>query len=384
MARVLLIGTFETKQAELGYLTDALERNGLDVERVDVSLGSGGVVWSGAEKLARMAERAEVAAAQIAERCDECYVALGVGGGTGGEIVLAALKGLPAAYPKLLITTMAFDPRAALADTAISLIPTLCDIEGLNPTLRQVFENTAAAVAGIYRAQIAPRSDALSVAVTTLGATNRAGSEVTRLLAETGREATVFHANGYGGAAFARFVEEGHAKAVIDLCTHELGRIRLAGAHVPMPTRFSCANALPRVVMPGGLNFIGLGAVETVDDAYLARAHYRHSSQFTHVKLTEAEMEDQAAALADILNAATAPCHVILPMGGFSHEDRAGGAIVDEGLRTIAADVLEAKATAFQVTRLPHHINTSETAAAVVAALTVALDASPTQRTKHA
>ncbi len=45
MARVLLIGTFETKQAELAYLSDALTRNGLTVEEVDVSLGSGGVVF---------------------------------------------------------------------------------------------------------------------------------------------------------------------------------------------------------------------------------------------------------------------------------------------------------------------------------------------------
>lgn len=383
MARVLLIGTFETKQAELGYLADALTRNDLVVEQVDVSLGSGGVVWSGAEKLARMAEKAEVAAAQIAARCDDCYVALGVGGGTGGEIVLAALKGLPAAYPKLLITTLAFDPRAALADTAITLIPTLCDIEGLNPTLRQVFENTAAAVAGIYRAQIAPRNNLPSVAVTTLGATNKAGSEITRLLAETGKEATVFHANGYGGAAFARFVAEGHAKAVIDLNVHELGRIRLAGAHVPMPTRFSCSNALPRVVLPGALNFIGLGAIDTVSAEHRARPHYRHSSQFTHVKLTEDEMADQATALAEHLNQATAPCHLLIPMGGFSHEDRPGGAIEDANLREVFAQTLEPEAQTFQVTRIPHHINTPETAKAAVEALNIALETATTQRTEH-
>ncbi|MBY4891258.1 Tm-1-like ATP-binding domain-containing protein [Rhodobacteraceae bacterium N5(2021)] len=383
MARVLLIGTFETKQAELGYLADALPRNGVDVEEVDVSLGSGGVIWSGTEKLARMAEKAQIAATRIAARCGACDVALGVGGGTGGEIVLAALKGLPAAYPKLLITTLAFDPRAALADTAITLIPTLCDIEGLNPALRQVFENTAAAVAGLCAAPRAPRSDALSVAVTTLGATNRAGVEVTRLLAETGREATVFHANGYGGAAFTRFVAEGTAKAVIDLGVQELGRLRLAGAHVPMPARFSCANALPRVVLPGALNFIGLGAVETLSTAHLARAHYRHSGQFTHVKLTEDEMADQAKALAEALNAATAPCRVLVPMGGFSHEDRPGGAIEDPNLRNVAADVLEANARAFDVTRLPRQINTPETARAVIRALENALNTATTQRTQH-
>ncbi len=371
--KVLLIGTFETKSVELGYLSEALARNGLDVEPVDVSLGAGGTVLSGAEKLARMAERAEAAAAHIAAHCDECYVAVGVGGGTGGEIVLAALKGLPAVYPKVLITTMAFDPRAALADTAITLVPTLCDIEGLNPMLRQVFENAAAMVAGLYRAQVPTAERATAVAVTTLGATGRAGAEVARLLGDLGFEPTVFHANGYGGAAFARFVQESAVAGVIDLNVHELGRLRLAGAHVPMPTRFSCANGLPRVVLPGALNFIGLGEIGTLLPEHVERPHYRHSAYFTHVKLTEAEMASQAQALAGLLNEAQAPCHVILPMGGFSHEDRIGGAIEDAHLRTVAAEVLEAEARAYSTQRIPDHINTPETAQAAVSALQTAM-----------
>ena len=369
MTQVLLIGTFETKQDELAYLTDALRRNGLDVEPVDVSLGAGGTVLSGAEKLERMAQRAEEAANHIAAHCEECYVALGVGGGTGGEIVLAALRGLPAVYPKVLITTMAFDPRAALADSAITLVPTLCDIEGLNPILRQVFENTAAMVAGLYRAQIAPATDARAIAVTTLGATGRAGSEVARLLREAAFEATVFHANGYGGAAFARFVDEGRVEGIIDLNVHELGRIRLAGAHVPMPKRFSSGAGIPKITLPGGLNFIGLGEIKTLTGEHRDRPHYRHSAYFTHVKLTEGEMTDQATALAETLNAAPKPGHVILPMGGFSHEDRPGGAIEDTRLRDIAAEVLEAEAQNYTTERVPHHINTTETAQAAVGAL---------------
>ncbi len=358
----------------------ALRAHGLEVEMMDVSLGSGGAVWSGAEKLARMAARAEAAAADIAARCGDCKVAIGIGGGTGGEIVLAAIKGLPATYPRILVTTLAFDPRPALADSSITIIPTLCDIEGLNTQLRQVFENAAAMVAGLTRAQPVAPGDRPNIAVTTLGATGRAGAEISRELSDQGFEATVFHANGYGGAAFSRFVTEGHADGVIDMNVHELGRIRLAGAHVPMPDRFTGAASLPRVVLPGALNFIGLGAIETVGDAYLDRPHYRHTAQFTHVKLTDAEMEDQATALAEALNQATAPCHVLIPMGGFSHEDRPGGAIDDEALRQIAADTLEQYARAYTVARLHHHINTPDVARAAVAALGAAM----TQRTEHA
>jgi len=369
MARVLLIGTFETKRAELDYLAGALEDHGLEVSTLDVSLANNGVIWSGAEKLSQMAAKAEAAAAHITEHSAECAVAIGVGGGTGGEIILAAMKGLPSAYPKILITTLAFDPRPALADSSITIIPTLCDIEGLNTYLKQVFENAAAGVAGLAKRRTVPGSGKACVAITTLGATGIAGAEIARILDATGHEATVFHANGYGGAAFTRFVEEGHAQGVIDLNVHELGRLRLAGAHVPMPTRFSAAHDLPRIVLPGALNFIGLGAIDTVSDAHKARPHYRHTAQFTHIKLTTDEMADQATALADQLNAAGAPCHVILPMGGFSHEDRPGGAIEDPGLRAIAAETLERCAKNYTTQRIDHHINTPDCAQVAVAAL---------------
>jgi uncharacterized protein (UPF0261 family) len=131
-------------------------------------------------------------------------------------------------------------------------------------------------------------------------------------------------------------------------------------------------------VLPGALNFLGLGAPETILDTYLSRPHYRHTNQFTHVKWTPNEMVSQTTELAAILNQLR-DCHVILPMGGFSHEDRAGGAIEDEGLRNIAADLLENAAQAYTTQRLTHHINAPETAHAAVDALHSAL----TKRNTH-
>lgn len=369
MTRVLLIGTHETKGAELAALSDALVAHGIVPDPVDISLGAGGAVLPGAAKLARMEARADEAGLEAAARAKGCLAALAIGGGTGGEVALGVLRVLPADLPKLLITTLAFDPRGPLADCGIMLIPTLCDIEGVNPTLARVFETAAAMVAGLATALPVTAATGLSVAVSTLGATGPAGAAVARALSNRGAVATVFHANGYGGAAFARFIREGQAAGVIDLNVHELGRMRLAGAYVPMPDRFTGASALPRIVVPGALNFLGLGAIDTLKPDHRARPHYRHTGHFTHVQLTEAEMETQAAALADALNQSTAPTHVLIPMGGFSHEDRPGGAIEAPQLRAIAAEVLEAQARAFSVEALPHHINAPETAQAAVDAL---------------
>ncbi len=201
MARVLLIGTFETKLEELSYLRLALKGHGLEVGTLDASLASQGAVWSGAENLAQMAARAEEAA-HITDNSNKYHVAIGVGGGTGGEIVLAAMKGLPSNYPKVLITTLAFDPRPALANSSVTIVPTLCDIEGMNVYLKQVFENAAGAVAGLTRAHAVSPSARKCVAITTLGATGLAGAQIAAALVDQGYEPTVFHANGYGGAAF--------------------------------------------------------------------------------------------------------------------------------------------------------------------------------------
>ncbi len=368
-AQVLLIGTQETKPTELAALTEALQAQGLTVHLIDISLGAGGAVLPGAQKLALMTKRAAEASVQARALAPESIAALGIGGGTGGEIALDVLCALPSDLPRMLITTLAFDPRARLADSAITLVPTLCDIEGINPILARVFTQAAAMIGGLRNMHPPRASERRAIAVSTLGATGPAGAAVAQTLARHGLEATVFHSNGYGGAAFTRFIRDGNASGVIDLNVHELGRMNLAGVCVPMPDRFTSASHLPRVVLPGALNFLGLGAIETIDKAHLGRPHYQHSGYFTHVKLTGPEMEQQARALADALNAATAATHVVIPMGGFSHEDRPGGAIEDASLRNITADVLEAHATAYTVERTHHHINAPETAHLAVDAL---------------
>lgn len=383
MSRVLVIGTVETKGPAIDYLTSALGRHGLSVELLDISLGAVGQPLGGPAKLALMEQRARQAAQQAADKFPDCIAAVGMGGGTGGEVILGAFRGLPARYPKFLVTTLAFDPRAALADTAVTLIPTLCDIEGMNSQLASVFDSTAAMVAGMADLRVVPQPRRTSIGVTTLGATGAAGAHIAERLEAQGFEATLYHANGYGGAAFNRFTAEGRFDAVIDLNVHELGRMRLAGAHVGMPERFTAASHLPRVVLPGALNFIGLGMVDTIAKDYLARPHYRHSGHFTHVKLTGTEMESQAEALAQALNKGTGETRVIVPMGGFSHQDRPGGAIEDPRLREIAAEILSAEARAFSVDIIPFHINAPETAAAAVAALNVVMGLHDEKRTNH-
>lgn len=362
-ARVALLGTEETKSEELGALEGMLAGRKLDVARVDLSLGSAGAVWSNGEKLRRMDETAARGAAALREL--DARAAIAVGGGTGSEIALRAMRAMPLDAPRFLVTTLPFDPRAAVADSPVALIPSPCDFQGMNATLRRIFAQAAAMVAASVATPAAER-EASGVAVSTLGVTQGAGGEVVRLLRQAGRETLAFHAAGFGGAALARFAREERLAGVVDLAVHEIVRMTVHGCHAPMPDRFTSASGLPRVALPGGINFLDCGASSLLTDAWRARPHCRHNRFATHVRLTVEEVEGAARALARDLNASTAPCIVLLPMGGFSSEDRPGGLLEGPEIRDRAAGVLEEEARAYDAVRLPHHINAPETAAEAV------------------
>jgi len=326
----------------------------------DISLNTGGKVLDGADKCLAMQAAADDALGEVSQAVQSgTEVVVGIGGGTGGEIILSVLRALPVTFPKVLVSTLPFDPRAALSDNAIILVPTLADLSGLNAILRDALENTAHVTAGLCTkarkgelTQVTP-----SVGITGLGATDTAVRSLVDALAAQGRESTVFHSNGYGGAAFARFAAHGAFDAIVDLTPHELTRLHIGGAHVSMPGRFSAGSALPRIVLPGGLNFIGLGPKSTLAAGHRSRPHYEHSGYFSHVKMTPDEIALLAGHMARNLNALDGPCAVILPMGGFSHQDRPGGEIEDPALRAVFRDALTgALAPRIAVTELDAHL----------------------------
>jgi uncharacterized protein (UPF0261 family) len=358
MAQVLVLATMATKAEEANFLRNQLVAAGVTPEIVDISLQTDGAILDGEGKCHAMSAAAENAIELILNHKD-VEVVVGIGGGTGGEIALQVMRSLPITFPKVLVTTLPFDPRIAVADNSIVIVPTLADISGLNDMLRDVFENTALMASGLCQKAHKGEKQVFdrSVGITALGATEGAVKPLVAAFSAKGRETTVFHSNGYGGAAFARFAERDCFDAIIDLTPHELTRIHIAGAHVPMPSRFSAAGHLPRIVLPGAMNFIGLGQKDLIPERYLKRPHYQHSGLFTHVKLTPDEMVQVTMRLADALNALPGPCAVIVPMGGFSHHDRPGGAIEDPELRAIFADTLDKHLNAVPITRIDAHIS---------------------------
>jgi len=341
-ATVVVLSTLETKREETDYLVQCLLNCGTAVRVLDISLASGGTILDGLGKLDAMEAQVHKATRTLAAQLDQTRAIIGLGGGTGGEIAMRIFRSLPVTFPKVLITPLPFDPRAAVAETSVILVPTLVDICGLNDTLRAVLQNAAAMTAGMCN-KSGKMAAPPSIGVTGLGSTEAAVTRLVSHLSAQGHEATVFHSNGFGGAGFARFATEGAFKAIVDLTPHEVTRLHIAGAHVDMPNRFTAGGDLPRIVLPGATNFVGLGEASTLSSEYLERSHYQHSGYFTHAKVTSDEMEKVATVLVEALNANTGPRALIVPMGGFSHQDCPGGIIEDPALRGVFLETTRAK-----------------------------------------
>ena len=340
---ILFLVTLDTKTLEAEHLRKAIERYGFDVRYIDISLDRDNSALHGHEKIDLMNRVADDCLPEVSDLIEKgTRLVMGMGGGTGSQIVLKIFKKLPLNFPKLLITTLPFDPRNAVADNNIILIPTPYDIQGMNPLLDETFERVAALTNGILSSKGANESRELkkNIAISALGVTNKGVIEIQSQLAGGDYNTIIFHSNGYGGAALVRAVDEEIVHGLIDFTPHELTRMRLAGAHVDMDRRFTAAveKDLPMIIVPGGLNFVGLGAFEELEEAYRRRPVFRHSELFTHVAVLPEEMESQTEYLMSCLANGPSEIQVLVPMQGFSNTDREGQELFSPELRQIFVD----------------------------------------------
>ncbi len=176
--------------------------------------------------------------------------------------------------PKVIVTPIAsghrrFGPLVGTKD--VMVVHSVVDILGLNPISTVVFDNVAAALAGMA-AHCRPMdlsSTRPRVAVTMLGNTTTAVMMVRDRLAAHGVEAVVFHSNGVGGPAMEELADGGLFAGVIDFTTDELTDELVGGFHAAGPDRLRRIGrlGLPQVVVPGCIDFSVHGRPDAVPRA---------------------------------------------------------------------------------------------------------------------
>ena len=207
------------------------------------------------------------------------------------------------------------------------------DILGLNGISRPIFDNAAAAMAGMVK----DAGSALGtlgehcVGITMLGQTTPGVMRLRERLLEAGHEPVIFHANGVGGPAMEHLCEEGAIQGVVDYTLSEVANSLLNGLHSTGPDRLRVVGrlGLPQVVVPGCVDFFNQGPRDSVPERYRSRQSYFHNPVATLVRLTRDEEAELGALVAERLNEAIGPVRVVAPTRGFSLADAEGGDLWD-------------------------------------------------------
>ena len=259
-----------------------------------------------------------------------------LGGAEGALLGAAAMQALPVGVPKLLVSPCASGRRRFgdfVGESDVCVMHSVVDILGLNGISRPIFDNAAAAMAGMVR----DAGSALGtlgehcVGITMLGQTTPGVMRLRAALERAGHEPVIFHANGVGGPAMEHLCEEGALQGVVDYTLSELANSLMDGIHSTGPERLTVAGrlGLPQVVVPGCVDFFNQGPRHTVPERYRDRKSYFHNPVATLVRLTRDEEAELGEIVASRLNGAIGPVRVVAPTRGFSLADAEGGDLWD-------------------------------------------------------
>lgn len=380
---VIVMGTMDTKGAELTFLAERVRAHGCRALLMDVSanrdtpfqadISSAEVARAAGQDIdaVRALPRGEAvsvicdgAAALLADitASGRAHGVIGAGGSGGTTICAAAMRALPYGVPKVLVSTLASGNTRWHVDISdIVMMPSLLDISGLNPLLEMVLNNAAAAVCGMARGHqpYAPSGKTV-VALTMYGTTTPGVSRARQDVEQAGYETWVFHASGVGGRTMERLLRLGRIHAVLDMTLAEIGAHLVGGLHDAGPDRLAAAGALglPQVIVPGAADTIVLPPRDQVPERFAGRTLNFHNPTMTTMRTNAAENVAIARFIAGKLNQARGPVVVALPLGGLSSIDRPGKIFYDPAANAALFDTLRSALNpAVRVVESEHHLD---------------------------
>src|ERR1035441_3549747 len=226
---VLVVGSLDTKGAEIGFLRDRLRAAGLTPEVVDIGVLGPAMIAAdvsreeiaaaGGESIAQLVVAGDRGRAMAAmHKGLAAWVCggreagmpagmLAIGGSAGTAVATAGMRELPIGVPKLMVSTMASgDVRPYVGTSDICMMYSVADFTGLNRLTTTILANAAHAMAGMCSfggrpAAADTAAERTLLAATMFGVTTPCVNRVKELIEREGYELLVFHATGTGGQA---------------------------------------------------------------------------------------------------------------------------------------------------------------------------------------
>ncbi|MEJ2164308.1 MAG: Tm-1-like ATP-binding domain-containing protein [Desulfobacterales bacterium] len=354
---IVIVGTLDTKELEVGFLKDLIEQRGHVPVVVDCGVLQDPSFIPDISRHA-VAEAADTSIAEILKKADKNHavrtmaqgavktaVALHAQGKLDGIISLGGIQGtvigttvmqaLPFGVPKVMISAVAngkaaFGPFVGIRD--IMILHSVADILGLNAVTRRVLAEGAGAVVGMvemgYDSGDATRP---AVALTSAGVTTPCANRARELLEGLGYEVIAFHCNGIGAQAMEEMAAAGKLAGIFDLSPHDITDYLFGGIMPAAANRLqaSCRRGVPQVVAPGCADIVLYGPVADIPSEILKRKYVIHNPIHTHVKANYREMFELGRFIAARLGRSKGYATVLVPGRGFSQLNRAGGPIYE-------------------------------------------------------
>ncbi|PYH75705.1 hypothetical protein BO82DRAFT_359815 [Aspergillus uvarum CBS 121591] len=389
MLHIILLGTLDTKRAEVLYVYDQLKEAAasfstpLDITLVDCgrqAITADAITIGHTDLVAKYApghgpKLMDLPRGQAIEflitcvsRCvtdliqnNDIHGIVGTGGSGGTSLIAAVLRmAAPIGLPKLIVSTVASGNTGPLVgECDITLMYSVVDIAGTNRLLRDVLGNAAGAIFGMastYQRRLRAarsligaqeNSRVTRVGITMFGVTTHCVDSIRRHLeAKFAVEVYVFHATGHGGKAMERLVEEGQLDAILDITTTEICDLIVGGTMSCETSRLEATlqRGIPNIISVGATDMVNFGPLDTVPQQYRERNLEVHNPSVTLLRTSVDECRQVGDFIVDKLLRFTqepSMVEVWLPEGGFSSMATAGSVFADAKADAALVDVIK-------------------------------------------
>lgn len=397
-----MVGCFDTKGEDFAYLYRCLSQKNSNIISINTGvLGSTELfpVIVEAEDVAKagnanilelrknkdrgiavdkMGEGAARIVAQILSQ-QAIHGIIGMGGGGGTFIALAAMRALPFGIPKLCLSTLATkDLSSHIGSKDITLMPSIVDVAGLNSISRVLINQAAGAISGMMDASVLSDNNYKgSIAISVFGNTTACVDRCTEILKNRRYDVLAFHAIGVGGQTMEALITDGCFDAILDITTTELADDLCGGICSAGPDRLTAAGkkGIPQVVVPGCLDMVNFGTLNTVPEKYKHRQLYSWAPDVTLMRTNKEENNVLGEAIARKVNASKAAVTVLLPLGGISKIGAKGEIFHNPEIDKVLFDAIKKNVKeSVTVLEVDCNINTPEFADEAVKALFKLID----------
>lgn len=384
-ARILIVGTVDTKSDEIGFLREQVRAAGAEPLIMDVGVLAQGhvtpditneevaraagvtlqqVIDSGDENsaMALMAQGASALSVQL-HRAGRMNGLLALGGTMGTDLALDVASSLPLGVPKVVLSTVAFSPLLPPERMPPDLIMVLWagGLYGLNSLCQSALAQAAGAVVGASRLARRPSFDRPVVGMTSLGSSClKYMVQLQPELDQRGFDLAVFHTTGMGGRAFESLAAQGQFACVMDFSLQEMVN-QMGGSVVSAgPERLLGAGRqkVPMIVAPGATDLVDYPAWGEMPVRFAGRPSHEHNRLIASVGVDPAMRREFARELASRLRQSQGPVHLILPQQGIEEWDRSGAPLHDpEGLAALLDECRHCDWGNVQLSWIDAHIN---------------------------